>query len=143
MNTIYIFIYNKSSAWSNEESGPSRHRFSWFLFVFWANDEIVPNFQIAVACFLCSPPDLNVSELNRLTIEVAKLCNSTLIQRIRIALPLSQAVTTNLSDVFTFIPPLWEGRVSEARELFNEMMLPPPPNILSLASRDFPFHLPL
>jgi hypothetical protein len=55
---------------------------------------------------------------------------------------LSQAATSNHPNVFTFILPLSEGRVGEAREPSNKPMFSPPPHYkLSLFSHDFPCHL--
>jgi hypothetical protein len=87
--------------------------------------EVVPKFQVATACFSCSPLDLNSSKLSSLAVKAtkitfSKLCSSPLIQKIKIPRPLSQATASNHPNAFTFTLLLSEGRASEAWEPSNK-----------------------
>jgi hypothetical protein len=67
----------------------------------------------------------------------------TLIQKIKIPRPLSQATACNESNAFTFTLPLSEGRTGEAREPSDKtMVFIPPRSKLSLTSpMTFQVHL--
>jgi hypothetical protein len=82
-----------------------------FLYL-WENAEMVSKFQVATACFSCSPPDSNASKLSYLAGKATKIIfpnyTSALIQKIKIPLPLSQATVSDHPNVFSFTLPLSE-----------------------------------
>jgi hypothetical protein len=40
---------------------------------FFPNTEVVPKFEVATACFSCSPPDLNSPKLSPITVKTTKI----------------------------------------------------------------------
>jgi hypothetical protein len=74
--------------------------------------QILRWFKVAAACFACCPHNLISSKLSLFAVESIKLFSFnlhdwTLIQKIKITWPLSQAATSRCSDVFT--PALQRG----------------------------------
>jgi hypothetical protein len=113
--------------------------FSVSLSKWWDSSQVPACFSCSLsdAPFLSKPPDY-----------FSKLHNLTLIQKIKTPRPLSQATTSNHSDVFTFILPLPKRLPGEAWEPSNKTMLflffiPPPPTMrpLTTSVMTFDFHL--
>jgi hypothetical protein len=110
---------------------------------------MLPNFQVATACLLCSPPDLNSSKWSHITVKITKTifpnCSSTLIQKITIPRrrPLTQTTAFNHSNVFSVPLLLPGGGKGEAWEFSNKTMpfLPLRNKVTLTSAMTFHFHL--
>jgi hypothetical protein len=92
---------------------------------------MVPKFQVATACFSCSPPDLNSSKLRSIAVKITKIIYVNTNFEIKAPRPLSQATASNHSNAFIFT---LTGRTN-GRSLgtFSQTMLfLPPHNKVSL-----------
>jgi hypothetical protein len=124
---------------------PYRHRFSLFFIVFkqmlrwFPSSKLLPRASHAVLPLkLIRIKPLYSHRPN----SFSKLCNLTLVQKIKIPRPLLQSNSSNNSRVFTIIPPLSERWVDESWESPNKIIRLFPRNKLSLTS-PMSFHFQL
>jgi hypothetical protein len=80
-----------------------RHRFSSFSSVFKQILKMDPKFQVPTVCFSCGRQNLNLSKLSSIAVKPTKIIfqnyTSTLIHKIKILWPLSQATASNQRNV--------------------------------------------
>jgi hypothetical protein len=89
---------------------------------------MVPKFQVATACFSCSPPDLNSSKLRSLAVKITKIIYVNTNFEIKAPRPLSQATASNHSNASTFTLPLTGRTSGRSLGTFSQTTLFPPPH---------------
>jgi hypothetical protein len=96
---------------------------------------MIPKFNVATACFSCSPSDLNWWRVNqfpaRATEEFFQIMQSTIIKKIKTPRPLTQVTTSKPSTSGTLTLSLSEGRRGQAWKPPHKMMLFSPQNEVS------------
>jgi hypothetical protein len=84
---------------------------------------MVPKFQVATACFSCSPPDLNSSKLRSLAVKITKIIYVNTNFEIKAPRPLSPATASYHSNAFTFTPTLTGRTSGRSLGTFSQSML--------------------